>query len=79
MCAAKGLAVERSRDSEADRVIAGVRVEIKFSTLWRDRGGYTFQQLRDQNYEVAVFLGISPFDAHCWVVQGALKDLDHRF
>lgn len=66
-CAAKGLDVVGSGDSEADRVIAGRRVEIKFSTLW-ESGVYKFQQLRDQNYEHAVCLGLSPFDAHCWVI-----------
>jgi len=66
-CAAKGLDVTSSGDSEADRVIAGRRVEIKFSTLW-ESGVYTFQQFRDQNYEFAICLGISPFDAHCWVI-----------
>jgi len=44
-CAAKGLDVVASHDSQADRVIAGRRVEIKFSTLW-ESGSYTFQQLR---------------------------------
>lgn len=65
--AAKGLDVTKSPDAEADRIIEGHRVEIKFSTLW-ESGGYTFQQIRDQNYEYAVCLGLSPFDAHCWVV-----------
>lgn len=66
-CASKGLDVVKSPDSEADRIIEGVRTEIKFSTLWK-AGGYKFQQLRDQDYEMAVCLGISPFDAHCWVI-----------
>jgi len=66
-CAAKGLDVSRSPDSDSDRIIQGLRVEIKFSTLWKN-GGYKFQQLRDQNYHVAICLGISPFDAHCWVL-----------
>lgn len=70
-CAAKGFDVMRSHDSEADRVIAGRRVEIKLSTLWRS-GVYKFQQLRDQNYEFALCLGISPFDAHCWVMSKAV-------
>ena len=70
-CAAKGLDVTRSSNSEADRVIAGRRVEIKFSTLW-ESGVYKFQQLRDQDYEFAVCLGISPFDAHCWVISKAV-------
>jgi hypothetical protein len=70
-CAARGLSVANSPDSEADRIIGGRRVEIKLSTLWAS-GVYKFQQIRDQNYEYAVCLGISPFQAHCWVIP---KDL----
>jgi len=66
-CALKELAVDRSPDSEADMLINGHRVEIKFSTLW-EANIYKFQQIRDQNYEYAVCLGISPFEAHCWVI-----------
>ena len=66
-CAAAGLRVAPSRDSDADRIIAGRRTEIKGSTLWKG-GTYTFQQIRDQNYHIIVCLGISPFDAHCWVI-----------
>jgi hypothetical protein len=66
-CAAKGLDVIASGDSEADRVIAGCRMEIKFSTLW-ESGSYTFQQIRDQDYEYAICLGLSPYAAHCWVI-----------
>lgn len=65
--AARGFNVNRSPDSEADRLIESKRVEIKFSTLWRN-GGYKFQQLRDQNYDFAICIGASPFDAHCWVL-----------
>jgi hypothetical protein len=70
-CAAKGLDVTRSPDSDADRVVQGKRVEIKFSTKWKS-GGYKFQQLRDQDYEYAICLGVSPFDAHCWVLAKSL-------
>ncbi len=66
-CAAKGMNVCRSPDSEADRVIENQRVEIKFSLKW-ENGSYTFQQIRDQNYDHLVCLGISPFMAHCWVI-----------
>lgn len=66
-CALKGLSVDRSPDSDADMLINGHRVEIKFSTLWQS-GIYTFQQIRDQNYEYAVCIGISPKEAHCWVI-----------
>ncbi|PKO20737.1 MAG: hypothetical protein CVU38_18545 [Chloroflexi bacterium HGW-Chloroflexi-1] len=67
-CAAKDLDVVSSGDSQADRVIAGRRVEIKFSTLW-ESGVYKFQQIRDQDYDFAICLGISPFNAHCWVIK----------
>lgn len=66
-CAAKGLDVTRALNSQHDRVIGGFKTEIKFSTTWH-KGGYTFQQFRDQDYELAVCLGIAPFDAHCWVL-----------
>jgi len=66
-CAAKGLDVTASGDTQADRVIAGRRVETKFSTLW-EIGVYKFQQIREQAYEYVIALGLSPFDAHCWVI-----------
>lgn len=66
-CAAKDLSVGPSGDSEADRVIQGRRIEIKFSTLWAS-GQYKFQQIRDQDYDSLVCLGIAPFDARCWVI-----------
>ncbi len=65
--ATKGFDVIRSPDSQADRIINGERAEVKFSTLWKG-GFYKFQQLRDQNYKFAICLGVSPFDAHCWVL-----------
>jgi hypothetical protein len=66
-CVLKGLSVDKSPDSQADMLINGHRVEVKFSTLW-ETGIYTFQQIRNQNYEYCISLGISPFDAHCWVI-----------
>ena len=65
--ACKGFDVARSPDAEADRLIGGKRAEIKMSMLWKT-GLYRFQQLRDQDYEFAVCLGIGPFDAHCWIL-----------
>jgi hypothetical protein len=66
-CVANGLNVGLSPDSDADRLIDGVRSEIKSSTLWSG-GFYKFQQIRDQNYEIVICLGMSPFEAHCWVL-----------
>lgn len=74
-CAAKGLNVLRSPDSQADRIIQGRRIEIKFSTLW-ETGVYKFQQIRDQNYDFVFCLGIAPFDAHAWLIPKAVL-LEH--
>jgi len=67
-CAARGLDVVRPPDSDADRIIEGTRVEIKFSTEWKN-GQYVFQQIRDQNYQFLICLGISPFDARAWIFE----------
>lgn len=66
--AARGFNVTRAGNSDADRIIESKLAEIKFSTLW-EHGTYTFQQLRDQRYDLAICLGVSPFDAHCWVFE----------
>jgi len=63
--------VVRCTDSEADRIINGLRVEIKFSTLWKS-GIFKFQQIRDQNYDILLMLGLMPFDARCWAVPKAI-------
>lgn len=68
--ATNGIPVVRPPDSDADRIVAGHRAEIKLSTLW-STGLYKFQQLRNQDYEFAILLGISPHDAHCWVLPKA--------
>ena len=66
-CILKQLSIGKSPDSEADLLVNRQRVEVKFSTLW-DAGIYKFQQIRDQNYDYIICLGISPHDAHCWVI-----------
>lgn len=65
--AAKGFDVLRTGDSDADRIIEGHRVEIKFSTLWAN-GGFKFQQIRNQKYDFCLCLGLSPFDAQAWLL-----------
>ena len=57
--ATKGFDVVRSRNSDADRVINGQRIEIKMSSLWKS-GGFKFQQIRDQDYDFCLCIGISP-------------------
>lgn len=54
-CIQKGFVISKSHDSDADIVVNDRPIEIKFSTLWQSNR-YTFQQLRDQNYEYAFFL-----------------------
>ena len=66
-CAAKGFDVTAPPNSDSDKVIGGLRTEIKGSTRW-EGGGFRFQQLRDQEYDIVVCLGILPFDAKCWVI-----------
>lgn len=65
--AARDFTVGPSPDSQADRVINGVRAEVKFSTRWQS-GVYKFQQLRDQDYQFVICLGVCPFDARCWAI-----------
>ena len=67
-CRAHHIDVERSSDTEADIVLEGVRTEIKFSTLWANQS-YKFQQIRDQDYQLLVCLGVSPFTAHAWIFE----------
>ncbi len=70
-CDAKDLEIARSPGSEADLVIEGVRVEVKYSSLWTDTGVYKFQQIRDQKYDYCFCLGVSPFDVHAWFIPKA--------
>ena len=63
-----GFDVKKPRSSDHDRQINGLKVEIKFSTLWTDNEIFKFQQLRDQDYEYCFLLGISPFDVQAWFV-----------
>jgi len=66
--ATRGFDVVRPSSSDHDRLIQGLKVEIKFSTLWTDRPCFTFQQIRDQDYDYCFLLGVSPFDAQAWFV-----------
>lgn len=64
-----GFDVKRPKSgSDHDRVINGHRIEIKMSTLWTKNGQYTFQQIRDQEYDYLVCLGLSPSEAHGWLI-----------
>jgi len=62
-----GCKVSRAPHSGCDRVVNGINMEIKFSTLW-EGGNYVFQQLRDQDYSHVFCLAISPHDVQAWIV-----------
>ena len=62
-----GLRVAQALSSEHDFRCQDKRVENKFSTLW-ETGVYKFQQIRDQDYDVALLLGLSPHVAHMWCI-----------
>ncbi len=64
---ANGCTVARSAHSGCDRIVNGINLEIKFSTLW-EGGQYVFQQLRDQDYVSVFCLGMSPHHVHAWLI-----------
>ena len=66
-CTVKGLTVETAQGTDADRVIGGKRTEIKVAMLSK-AGSYVFNQIRDQNYEILLCMGLSPNDAHLWAI-----------
>lgn len=64
--AGKGMSLDSTKDSSETLSISNLRFATKFSTLWTN-GIYKFQQIRPSGYDYVICLGISPFDAHCWV------------
>jgi len=70
-CASQGLFPERGGDSSEALIFNGVRYAIKFSTLWTS-GIYKFQQIKSTGYDYLICLGVSPFEAHCWVLKEIL-------
>lgn len=65
-----GFNVRAPSNTGHDRIVSNRKVEIKLSTLWAG-GEYVFQQLRDQDYDFALMLGVSPSAASCWLVPKA--------
>jgi hypothetical protein len=68
--ATKGISYELSGDSSETLVINKYRFAIKFSTIWATRL-YKFQQIRSEGFDYVICLGISPFNAHCWIFDRA--------
>jgi hypothetical protein len=59
--------VEAADGTGHDCRLNGVFVEVKFSLIWGG-GEFVFQQLRDQDYEIACLLGLKPQRVHLWAV-----------
>ena len=66
-----GFRVAPRRSSGHDCLVEGRTVRVKLSTLWRS-GLYTFQQIRNEDYEIMFLLGLSPQEGHAWVVSRAV-------
>jgi 16S rRNA G966 N2-methylase RsmD len=66
--ASKGIQIEVTKNPGKILLINGFRFATKFSTLWMN-GSYKFQQIRPNGYDYVICLGISPFDAHCWIFE----------
>ncbi len=71
----EGFNVAKASGTSADRLVDNMRAEIKLSML-SQKGTYTFNQLRKQDYAFAVCLGMSLFETHCYVVPKA-EIIDH--
>lgn len=61
------LIVEREPISSETLWINGKKYATKFSTLWTN-GIYQFQQIRLDGPDLILCFGISPLDAHCWIL-----------
>ncbi|CAN5182184.1 hypothetical protein BH11ACT5_BH11ACT5_01160 [soil metagenome] len=63
-----GLVTSRVTESHQHYiVVSGMRIQVKLSTLWRSNI-YRFQQIRDQQYDYILCVGLSPADIHAWLI-----------
>ena len=56
-----------SHDNQHYIDVGGHLIQVKLSTLWNN-GEYRFQQIRNQDYDQVLCLGISPDDIHVWLI-----------
>lgn len=64
-----GWEVTKPENTDHDRIIDGYKTEIKVSTTWDETlDNWTWQQIRDQDYERAIFVGVNPNDISIWWV-----------
>jgi hypothetical protein len=67
----EGIEVDPAKSSDHDMILDGTLIEVKFSLRWAG-GTFVFQQIRDQDYEVAALLGLEPRAARLWFVPKAI-------
>jgi hypothetical protein len=63
----EGMSVTAKSDRGHDFCVDGLRVAVKLSLVWAD-GGFVFEQIRDQKYDVVSLLALEPARVRLWVV-----------
>ena len=67
-----GHTVKKARCSDYDRVVNGLRVEVKSSFLWAGADSFRWQQIRaDQAYDYIVFMAFYPDRVEFWAATSA--------
>jgi len=62
------VATAKTVDGNTTLILLGDQLAmVKLSTRW-EGDTYRFQQIKDWNYQLALLLGISPQQAHLWIV-----------
>ncbi len=62
---------EKTQSRKHIILINDINFQIKTSTIWQGekKRHYKFQQIRKNNYEILICFGLSPYEAHCWVIK----------
>ena len=62
-----GMNVTAKSSRDHDFCVDGLRVAVKLSLVW-SHGGFVFEQIRDQRYDVVSLLALEPAQVRLWVV-----------
>jgi len=69
----EGIKVEREKNTTEEIIVYSKKqISIKFSSLWTNGGFYQFQQIKANGPEYILCFGVSPFNAHCWIIEKEL-------
>ena len=55
-----------TKNADSNLSIHGKAIALKFATL-SEKGKYIFNQIRDQEYDFLMCIGVMPRDAHGWI------------